>query len=438
MTTRQPPRRPFIAFGIGITFLATTLIFAPTAAAVETSVVCPTEPTPVSTEQTDALFALAADRLYAAANVANLGKPSIKYPFGATARQTQYLRSDAYGWTAGFYPAELWMMYERTADPAWLALARSWTKGLLSVAKWTGSHDLGFMIGLPAGLGMRLDPDLSQRVIYRRAIIDAAKSLSTRWNNKVKAIKSGEYIGKWGLIIDSAMNAPMLIEAGNMIGGAEGAQLRSRGEQHLLTLAKFFVRSNGSTFHRLTFDPKTGAYLGPVYGQGYNMSTSTWSRGQAWAMYGFAKGYAATGNPTLLDVAQRTIGFWNQQVAPGCVPAWDLDVWSAFAPRDSSAASIAAAAMLLMADLDPVSSAEMSQRALTTLGTLTSPEWTSINTQNPGILIRQTWNVPLLKYEGSYVWGDTYLLESLMKVVSPAEPRPPFGSGGKFEATSRG
>jgi hypothetical protein len=136
------------------------------------------------------------------------------------------------------------MMYERTADPAWLALARSWTKGLLPVAKWTGSHDLGFMIGLPAGLAMRLDPDPAQRVIYRRAIIDAAKSLSARWNNKVKAIKSGEYNGKWGLIIDSAMNAPMLIEAGNMIGGTEGAQLRSRGEQHLLTLTKFFVRSN--------------------------------------------------------------------------------------------------------------------------------------------------------------------------------------------------
>ncbi|MSO27811.1 MAG: hypothetical protein EXQ60_07095, partial [Candidatus Nanopelagicales bacterium] len=226
MGTRPARRRPMIAIGIGMALLATSFLFAPTAAGVETSVVCPTEPAPVTTAQTDALFALAAGRLYAAANVANLGTPSSKYPFGATARQTQYLRSDAYGWTAGFYPAELWLMYERTADPAWLALARAWTKGLLPVAKWTGSHDLGFMIGLPAGLGMRLDPDPAQRVTYRRAIINAAKSLSTRWNNKVKAIESGEYNGKWGLIIDSAMNAPTLIEAGNMIGGAEGAQLR--------------------------------------------------------------------------------------------------------------------------------------------------------------------------------------------------------------------
>lgn len=396
--------------------MATGFLLLPAAAAVETSVVCPVDPIPVTSVQTDALFALAAGRLYAASDITGLQPSGAKFPFGATARQTKYLRSDAYGWTAGFYPAELWLMYERTADPAWLALARTWTKSLLPVSKWTGSHDLGFMIGLPAGLGMRLDPDPAQRITYRRAIINAAKSLSSRWNNKVKAIKSGEYDGKWGLIIDSAMNAPMLIEAADMVGGAEGAQLRSRGQQHLLTLAKYFVRPNGSTFHRLTFNPKTGALTGPVYGQGYNMATSTWSRGQAWAMYGFAKGYAVTGNPILLAAANRTNAFWNQQVGLGCVPAWDLAVGSAFAPRDSSAAAIAAAAMLLLADLDQGGGADNRQRALTTLGTLTSPEWTSVNTQNPGILIRQTWNVPILKYEGSYVWGDAYLLESALKV----------------------
>lgn len=75
--------------------------------------------------------------------------------------------------------------------------------------------------------------------------------------------------------------------------------------------------------------------------------------------------------------------------------------------------------MLQLADLDPVTSAASRQSALATLGTLTMPEWTSVNTQNPGILIRQTWNVPILKYEGSYVWGDAYLLESALKVSRP-------------------
>ena len=416
MRIRPVPRRSAYAILTMLALLAAGFLLPPAAAATETSVVCPVDPLPVTSAQTDALFALAAGRLYAASDISGLKPPGVKFPFGATARQTQYMRSDVYGWTAGFYPAELWLMYERTADPAWLALARTWTRSLLPVAKWTGSHDLGFMIGLPAGLGMRLDPDPAQRITYRRAIIDAAKSLSSRWNNKVKAIKSGEYDGKWGLIIDSAMNAPMLIEAGDMIGGSEGALLRTRGQQHLLTLAKYFVRSDGSTFHRLTFNPRTGALTGPVYGQGYNMATSTWARGQAWAMYGFAKGYAVTGNPALLAAANRTNAFWNQQVDPGCVPAWDLAVSSAFAPRDSSAAAIAAAAMLLLADLDPGGSSDNRQLALTTLGTLTSSEWTSVNTQSPGLLIKQTWNVPILKYEGSYVWGDAYLLESALKV----------------------
>lgn len=54
---------------------------------------------------------------------------------------------------------------------------------------------------------------------------------------QVEAIKSGEYGGRWGLIIDSAMNAPMLMEAGAMTGGTAGRRLADRGLRHMLTLA---------------------------------------------------------------------------------------------------------------------------------------------------------------------------------------------------------
>lgn len=385
--------------------LALVIGWSPTAPAVAaTSASCPATPAPLTTEQADRVWRIAADRLGVRAG------PST-YPFGATGA-SRYIRTNAYAWTSGFYPTSLWLMFQRTGDPVWLERARTYTDPLLPVARWRGTHDLGFMVGGPSVLGITLDPDSQRGLSYASAMQDAARSLSERWNSKVRAMRSAYYGGRWGLIIDSAMNAPLLIEVGLLYGGAKGRALGRRGTQHMLTLAREFVRDDGSTFHRLAFDPRTGRRTGVLYGQGLS-STSTWSRGQAWAVNGFARAHLMTGDARLLDAARRTADYWISRVPTGCIPAWDLAVTRASAPRDSSAAAILADGLIVLALTDPDQQRAATYReyALTLLGTLASPEWVPDGAR--GVLVGQTYNVPADRREGTYVWGDAFLLHAL-------------------------
>ncbi|MDD2858700.1 MAG: hypothetical protein PHU75_08510 [Candidatus Nanopelagicales bacterium] len=387
-----------------------------------TSVACPVAPAALSAAQSAEVLQVAARRLASAA----VGS-SRRYPFGALTNQTSYARTGPAAWTSGFYPGELWLMVQATQDDRWLRRARSYSAALIPVANDRSTHDLGFMVGVPMSLATDLEPGPGRRRSYLNAEITAAKTLGLRFNPRVGAIKSSVYEGKWGVIVDSAMNAPMLIEVGQALG-PEGDLLVEQGTTHMLTLARTFVRSNGSTFHRMAFNPRTGALIGPVAGQGLASTSSTWSRGQAWAINGFTRAYALTGDARLLQAAEATANYWLARVPPGCVPAWDLDVSNDRAPRDSSAAAIAADGLLALAAIEPSADAAATYRtyAQLTLGTLASPGWLNTASANPGILLRQSLNVPANPRDGSYVWGDYYLLHAVTSVL--AERPTPSGS----------
>ncbi len=377
-----------------------------TPAAAATSVSCAAVVAPVTSTAVDGAWSAATRRLAALAGPAS-------FPFGATGGGA-YRRTNAYAWTSGFYPASLWLAFGRTHDPAWQTLARRYTDRLLPVAGWRGTHDLGFMIGLPVGLARTLDPE--RAALYDRALRVAAESLSSRWNARIGALQSATYAGRWGLIVDSAMNAPLLIEQGQAAGSVAGRRLARLGLAHLITLRRDFVRADGSTIHRQAYDPRTGRLLGPVPGQGLS-AASTWARGQAWAIAGFARGYALTGDDRLLEAARRVAAYWTAHVPAGCVPAWDLDVSRDSAPRDSSAAAIAAYGLLTLADAEPDSERAAADRdhAVRTLGTLVAAPWLPAADASGvrGVLQGQTYNVPADRREGTYAWGDAYLLAAL-------------------------
>jgi hypothetical protein len=50
-------------------------------------------------------------------------------------------------WCSGFFPGNIWHMYELTGDQKWLPLAEKYTEDLDSVQYLTWHHDVGFMIG---------------------------------------------------------------------------------------------------------------------------------------------------------------------------------------------------------------------------------------------------------------------------------------------------
>lgn len=385
----------------------------PTPSTPTTALSCPDDPRPIDDTRRARALAFAAAQLGAAAASAN------GYPVGALKGQTTYETTSAKKWTAGFFPAELWLMARATNDPAWIAEATTWSSDVPKNALRTDTHDLGFLVGLPMAQAALADP--SNAAAYNEIANTAARSLATRWDPTVGAIQSGEYDGKWGVIVDSAMNMPLLIEAGQRIGGDEGQQLIDVGTEHLRFLARNFVREDGTTIHRQVFDTNSGASLGPVAGQG-DGPTSTWARGQAWAIHGFTDGYALTNDATLLDAAQRTAAAYMSRVPAGCIPTWDLDLVDgpADTPLDASAAAIVSDGLLALAEIEPDASLAQQYRdyALTTLGTLTNDRSLADGTGNPGILMRQTYNVNVDPRSGSYVWGDAYLLLALTRPAS--------------------
>src|SRR5439155_25259134 len=120
---------------------------------------------------------------------------------------------------------------------------------------------------------------------------------------------------------------------------------------HGRTTARHLVRPDGGTAHEGIFDPSTGAFLREGTHQGWQPE-STWTRGLAWAIYGFTAAHrlASVGreppDSRFLAVARRCAEYYLRRAPVGLVPAWDFDLpddvpylW------DSSAAAITASGL---------------------------------------------------------------------------------------------
>jgi unsaturated chondroitin disaccharide hydrolase len=137
----------------------------------------------------------------AAKTVASLGSPSL-YPIsgGETGTWATVGPSE---WTSGFFPGELWLLYQATGSAQWEIEARVWTAPLASQASRRDTHDVGFIIGTSFGNAYRLTRDPA----CKATILTAAASLTARFNPKVGAVRSWDF-GPWQypVIVDNMMN----------------------------------------------------------------------------------------------------------------------------------------------------------------------------------------------------------------------------------------
>ncbi len=270
--------------------------------------------------------------------------------FPAVTDQDGHWRTGPVGqWTSGFFPGSLWLAYRSTRQPGFESDARAWTHRLAGQANVTSTHDIGFQIMSSFGNGYALTRDQT----YKAIILRAAKSLATRFNPEVGAIRS------WGarndhdhfkVIVDNLMNLRLLFWASAHGGRQSWRHIATR---HALTTAAHFVRRDGSVIHLVDFDPTTGRVMSTANPQGFS-DDSTWSRGQAWAIAGFTDAYQATKNAVFLTAARRTAQYFTTRVPADCVPYWDFDAPDIpLAPTDTSAAAIAADGLLRLSRLDP-------------------------------------------------------------------------------------
>ena len=86
------------------------------------------------------------------------------------------------------------------------------------------------------------------------------------------------------VIIDNMMNLEVLFASYARTGNKTLVDIAvSHADRTLL----YHVRPNGSSFHVVEYNATTGEVIGRITAQGYS-DNSTWSRGQAWGIYGFA------------------------------------------------------------------------------------------------------------------------------------------------------
>ena len=269
--------------------------------------------------------------------------------FPSSSHNGKYRHGTDIGWTGSFWPGLNYLCYEMSGNEFYLDTAR---KTRLRFAdklyKETATlhHDTGFLYTLSCVADYKLtgNPDA------KKLALDAAVILTNRFN------KNGNYIQAWPMwegsfgkenrgriIIDCMYNLPLLFWAWKETGNDMFFEAAS---SHADTASKTLVRKDYSTFHTFLLDPDTGdAKYGATF-QGYS-DESCWSRGQAWAIGGFAHAYGYTGNKKYLDISRKCALFFLENLDEDLIPMWDFRLPQKNGePRDTSAAAIAASGIL--------------------------------------------------------------------------------------------
>lgn len=325
--------------------------------------------------------------------------------------------NSARGWISGFFPANIWFLYEYTRDPKWLDMARRRTTPLDTLRRYTKTHDLGFMVGCPCAAAYRLTGEKA----YRQLLIDASDALLTRFSPAVGLIRSWDNKNgdpnPYRVIIDNMMNLEMLFTVSKLTGDKRYYDI---AVCHADNTLKNHFRPDNSCFHIVCYDAGTGRVTGQRGGQGYS-AASAWSRGQSWALYGFTMCYRETGDPRYLDRAVKCAEYFinHPRLPEDLVPYWDYDAPGIpDEPRDASAAAITASALLELAQYAPGKEKSYYGTARKILTSLASDRYLIPAGKKCGFLIDHSVgskpsgsqvNVPI-------IYGDYYFLEALLRL----------------------
>jgi|GEM_PF-52913 len=316
-------------------------------------------------------------------------------------------------WTSGFFPGVLWYLYEYTKDDSWKQAASEHT-AFIEEEQYNGkTHDMGFKIYCSVGNGYRLTNDRH----YRKVIIQAAKTLATRFNPTVGCLRSWDHNSdKWDfpVIIDNMLNLELLFAATKLTGDSSFYKI---AVSHANTTMKNHFRADYSTYHVIDYNPKTGAVQKKNTHQGYQ-DESTWARGEAWALYGYTMCYRETGDRRYLEQADH-IAQWlfsHPNMPEDDIPYWDFDAPEIpNEPRDVSAATVIASALYELSTFSKEKQQYL-EKANKIVNNL-SQHYVSKAGENKGfILLHSTGSKPSgTEVDKPLSYADYYFLEALLR-----------------------
>lgn len=341
--------------------------------------------------------------------------PDDKIPHSYDADKDEKINREISWWTTGFYPGSLWLIYEQTQDSVIKQEAERALGVIEPNQNYTGNHDVGFMMFCSFGNAYRITGDKQ----YEAPIIQAAKSLATRYKDSFKSIQSWDKNQYWDapVIIDNMMN----LELFNWVSETTGDEkYEEMAVNHANTTMENHYRDDYSSYHVVDYDDETGEVLKKKTWQGYD-DDSAWARGQAWGLYGFTMMYRFTKDKKYLDFAKNIAAFIldHPKLPEDKVPYWDFDDPDIpDVPRDASAASLMASALLELGqytdgeDKDNyVSSAEEILKSLST------DKYLAKQGENGGFLLKHsTGALPLdSEIDVPLNYADYYFLEALKR-----------------------
>jgi unsaturated chondroitin disaccharide hydrolase len=325
-------------------------------------------------------------------------------------------------WTSGFFPGYLWLLYQGTGEARWQAAARQYTARLEPEKTNAGTHDMGFKLYTSFGTGYRLTQDAH----YRAVLLEAARTLSTRFNPKVGAIRSWDHHReRWAfpVIIDNLLNLELLFAATRLSGDSSFYKI---AVAHANTTLRNHFRPDYSSFHVVDYDSATGRVLQKTTHQGY-ADASAWARGQGWALYGYTMCYRETHNPAYLAQAEHVADFilHHPHLPQNLVPYWDFnDPAIPRAPRDASAGAIIASGLLELSTYS-THGATYRHQASQLLDNLAKKYTARPGTSGGFLLLHSTGHQPAgSEIDAPIIYADYYFMEALLRRQTLAAGKP--------------
>ena len=377
-------------------------------------------------------------------------------------------------WTEGFQFGSALLQFDATGERAFLDLGRSRTAERMAThLTHTGVHDHGFNNVSTYGNLWRLardgrfDAPEAEVAHYELALKISGAVQAARWTR----IPDGGFIysfnGPHSLFVDTIRSLRALAVAhllGHTLLAEQDAcvSLLERLLQHAQATATYSVYYNrgrdtydvrGRVAHESLFNPINGSYRAPSTQQGYSPFT-TWTRGLAWAMLGFAEqiefldAIEGAAGEFLIEAARATCDYYiDGATAADGIPYWDTgaprlaalgdwrarpaDPFNEYEPVDSSAAAIAAQGLLRLGrhlSQRGGDGARYTQAGLVTLDTLFDPDgpYLSTSANHQGLLLHSIYHRPngwdhvpagaRTPRGESSMWGDFHAREAALYV----------------------
>lgn len=380
-------------------------------------------------------------------------------------------------WTQGFQFGSAILQYDVTGEERFLQEGRKKTLEVMAPhISHTGVHDHGFNNVSTYGNLLRLMKEGKtphnewEKNFYELALKISGAVQAGRWTRVGQGGFIHSFNGPHSLFVDTVRTCRALILShalGHVFQGEGDARINllERAIQHMEATARYAIYYGegrdaydvrGRTAHESVFNTKDGNYRCPNSQQGYSGFT-TWTRGLAWAMCGYAEqlewlqtcdaselngvGGMKNVHAFMMKAAKATCDFYLEYTPTDGIPYWDTgapqlhrikdhlekpaDPYNDFEPVDSSAAAIAAQGLLRLGKLleksEPEAGKRYWQAGLTVLATLFQEPYLSTNSEHQGLILHSIYHRPngwdhipegsKIPNGESSMWGDYHARE---------------------------